>query len=120
MLEAEITIDKLSRMAREAVLVNTRLGLRYRCVDCLCLTQGQDDNAKADWEGASVLMSKMYARAPSRLSELGSGLPMRDTRPAEPPRVGTLWGASPVGPARRAAEGVQDAGLVVGVCRCRR
>lgn len=47
----------------EAVKVTSDLGLRYLWVDALCIIQGRDPVAKADWNEESARMSLVYGGA---------------------------------------------------------
>ena len=48
---------------KDAVTFARQLGIRYLWVDAICIIQGQDDLAVADWERESARISDIYGRA---------------------------------------------------------
>jgi hypothetical protein len=53
----------LPQTIRDAVVITRRLGIRYLWVDALCILQGSDAPAKADWERESSKMADIYGSA---------------------------------------------------------
>lgn len=59
----EIRMTDLPQTIRDAVVITRRLGIRYLWVDALCILQGSDTQAKADWERESSKMADIYGSA---------------------------------------------------------
>ncbi|KAH7083079.1 heterokaryon incompatibility protein-domain-containing protein, partial [Paraphoma chrysanthemicola] len=59
----EIRMTDLPQTIRDAVLITRRLGIRYLWVDALCILQGSDAQAKADWEQESSEMADICGSA---------------------------------------------------------
>lgn len=59
----EICMTDLPQTIRDAVVISRRLGIRYLWVDALCILQGSDAEAKADWERESSRMADIYGSA---------------------------------------------------------
>lgn len=95
---------------KDAVTFARQLGIRYLWVDAICIIQGQDDLAVADWEWESARMSEIYGCAfltiiAARASDVHEGflgprqpkaqlgvcckLPYAST--TTPGRVGSVW-----------------------------
>jgi hypothetical protein len=53
----------LPRTLLDAFTVTRELGFQYLWVDALCILQGQDDVARADWATESSQMANIYANA---------------------------------------------------------
>lgn len=58
-----ICMTDLPRTIRDAIVITRRLGVRYLWVDALCILQGSDALAKADWERESSRMADVYGDA---------------------------------------------------------
>ncbi|KAH6865560.1 heterokaryon incompatibility protein-domain-containing protein [Alternaria rosae] len=58
-----IRITDLPQTIHDAVVITRRLGVRYLWVDALCILQGSDALAKADWERESSKMADVYGGA---------------------------------------------------------
>jgi hypothetical protein len=62
-MKREICMDDLPQTICDAVAITRRLGVRYLWVDALCILQGSDIEAKADWERESSKMGATYGNA---------------------------------------------------------
>jgi hypothetical protein len=74
---------------QDAVRITRALGVRYLWVDALCIIQGEDDNAKADWERESAKMHSVYGSSYVTISASGSsncqlGMFLPRTPPRDP------------------------------------
>ncbi|GAW24240.1 hypothetical protein ANO14919_138230 [Xylariales sp. No.14919] len=57
---------------QETIITVRRLGVRYLWIDCYCIIQGSDTEAKADWAHQSRLMGKIYANSCLNIGALES------------------------------------------------
>ncbi|KAL4744889.1 heterokaryon incompatibility protein-domain-containing protein [Aspergillus terricola var. indicus] len=74
---------------QDAVRITRALGVHYLWVDALCIIQGEDDNAKADWERESAKMHSVYGNSYVTISASGSsncqlGMFLPRTPPRDP------------------------------------
>ncbi|KAH7369610.1 heterokaryon incompatibility protein-domain-containing protein [Rhexocercosporidium sp. MPI-PUGE-AT-0058] len=58
-----IPMDELPRTFLDAVRITRRLGIRFLWIDSLCILQGHDDSAKAEWATESSKMTEVYGGA---------------------------------------------------------
>jgi hypothetical protein len=54
---------RLPRTIRDAIFLTRQLGIRYLWVDALCILQGSDETARADWRRESSKMKEIYGNA---------------------------------------------------------
>ncbi|RMZ86256.1 hypothetical protein DV737_g60, partial [Chaetothyriales sp. CBS 132003] len=73
----------LPRTIQDVIFLIRRLGIRYLWVDSLCIIQGNDLAARADWERESSLMAEVYGGATLTIAA-ASGRSVND--PLFPPR----------------------------------
>ncbi|KAI0431637.1 heterokaryon incompatibility protein-domain-containing protein [Xylaria sp. FL1042] len=99
--------DKFSVLTAdlEAMITVRRLGIRYLWIDCYCILQGDNDEAREDWKYESLRMGRVYANALLNIGALESKGPSEglfrcsSTAPAQsaiihwPPtrEDGTIW-----------------------------
>lgn len=62
-MKTAIRMTDLPQTIHDAVVITRRLGIRYLWVDALCILQGSDAKAKADWERESSRMATTYGNA---------------------------------------------------------
>lgn len=53
----------LPKTIRDAVSITRRLGVKYLWVDAICILQGKDNRAQADWKTESARMHHVYGEA---------------------------------------------------------
>ncbi|KAK4449816.1 heterokaryon incompatibility protein-domain-containing protein [Podospora aff. communis PSN243] len=70
--QAGFPVDILPRTLRDAVRVTRRLRLRYLWVDAICILQGTDEHARADWTAESGRMADVYSLATVTISATAS------------------------------------------------
>jgi len=58
-----ISIRELPRTFQDAVEITRRLGIRFLWIDSLCILQGHDDSARADWSTEASKMTEVYGGA---------------------------------------------------------
>jgi len=59
----KIAYSSLPKTIQDAIIITRKLGLRYLWVDALCILQGSDDFAKADWARESSRMAEVYGNS---------------------------------------------------------
>ncbi|KAF1982576.1 HET-domain-containing protein [Aulographum hederae CBS 113979] len=67
------SMDDLPRTLRDAVRVTRELGCDYLWVDAICILQGTDEAAKADWLKESAAMKSVYRNSLVTIIAAGSG-----------------------------------------------
>ncbi|KAL1866183.1 hypothetical protein Daus18300_006847 [Diaporthe australafricana] len=67
-----IPLEKLPANFQDAIKVTQELGIRYLWIDSLCILQGQDADAIADWERESKAMTIVYRDCTLTISALAS------------------------------------------------
>ncbi len=65
-------MEMLPRTLRDAVAATREMGLRYLWVDSLCIVQGDDRRAKADWATEVLRMDGVYSNASLTISAAAS------------------------------------------------
>lgn len=75
--------SSIPKTFQDAVLFSRRLGVGYIWIDSICIVQGDDCNAKADWSRESAHMYKYYSNAHVTLaaacsSDCSGGLFVKD------------------------------------------
>jgi hypothetical protein len=55
--------DSLPQSIKDAIAITRRLGWRYLWVDALCIIQGSNEEAIADWQNQSGMMGEIYGNA---------------------------------------------------------
>jgi len=58
-----IEFDKLPKTFQDAVVVTRELGIQFLWIDSLCIIQGEDPEAVADWKREAGKMETVYASA---------------------------------------------------------
>ena len=72
LLHGGFTMDVLPRTVRDAVKLTRQLGLRYLWIDALCIIQGDDAMARADWALQVGRMESVYRNALVTISAAGA------------------------------------------------
>lgn len=62
-LHKALPLGKIPQTIQDAIILTKRLGSRYLWVDSLCIIQGRDSLAIADWEEQSKDMGRIYRSA---------------------------------------------------------
>lgn len=62
-LHKSLPLEKIPQTIQDAIILTRRLGFRYLWVDSLCIIQGRDSLATADWEEQSRDMGRIYRSA---------------------------------------------------------
>jgi hypothetical protein len=58
-----IPLEQLPQTFQDAITITRGLGIRYLWIDALCILQGHDSEAKADWSRESMKMADVYGGA---------------------------------------------------------
>ncbi|OCL08802.1 HET-domain-containing protein, partial [Glonium stellatum] len=62
-IEAGFSYELLGKTIQDAVSITRSIGVRYLWVDALCIIQGSEDEARADWQTESSRMAAVYGNA---------------------------------------------------------
>ncbi|KID82946.1 HET domain protein [Metarhizium guizhouense ARSEF 977] len=70
--KAQVPESELPETFRNAVLITRRLGVRYLWIDSLCILQGTEARAQADWQREAALMDQYYNKSLLTISAAGA------------------------------------------------
>ncbi|KAG4437371.1 hypothetical protein IFR05_007135 [Cadophora sp. M221] len=87
-----IPMSGLPRAFQDAVKMTRRLGVRFLWIDSLCILQGHDEDAKADWAAESSKMTEVYGGAyltiaAASASNAHEGILVRENKPYQETRL---------------------------------
>lgn len=67
-----ILVSKMPATFQDAIIVARKLDIQYLWIDALCIIQGEDDEAKQDWEVESGRMCNVFAHSHVTISAAAS------------------------------------------------